>query len=253
MKTITHFFGFYKSITPLQVWKGLNSFLNAQLQSSDLWQLRQSYHGVYSLVVQKLKSLNLWTMTNVAVKDALTGLDALLSSASTNARILIGLGLVGIVTPLSACTHLLFDQNDFVEKWYHVNNFYLFMLLGPYLAGFFLTLGVFFLFPKDSKRAYILIVPMAYLIGKIGWLYFTTTNAEYWAVPHWSFFAMGACISMVIFMSAEWLMWRKFHRADSFEARQKGLYQIADDVDSDKWKSMMMETLRQKYEFSQKF
>jgi hypothetical protein len=226
---------FKRTHTPLlQLWKGLNAFLKSQLYSSELWQLDLLSRGAYSSLVQKIKTLNLWTKMLAVVKDVRTGLHALLSSATINNRIFIGLGFVGIVSPLSAC-------------------FYLFMLLGPYLAGFFLTLGVFFLFPKNVTRSYSLVIPMAYLVGKILWLYFTTSNAEYWAVPHWTFFAMGFIISMVILMSSEWLTWRKFHRADSFDARQKGLYQIADSVDAEKWKSMMMETLRQKYEFNEKF
>lgn len=244
---------FKRTYNHTTLWKGLNALLKSQLYSSELWQLDLLSRGAYSSLVQKIKTLNLWTMMLAVVRDALHGLSALTNSFTVNNRIFVGLGLVGIVSPLSACLHLLFDQNEFVENWYHVNNFYLLLLLGPYLAGFFLTLGVFFLFPKNVARSYSLVIPMAYLVGKILWLYFTTSNAEYWAVPHWTFFAMGFIISMVILMSSEWLTWRKFHRADSFEAREKGLYQIADSVDAEKWKSMMMETLRQKYEFNSKF
>lgn len=235
------------------LWKGLNDFLYAQLLCSELWSLRLLSPGVFLSHVQILSRKNLLKVATAAGRDVLHGLHALAISAVINKRILLGLGVVGVVTPLSACMYMLFDQTVQVQNWYHVNNFYLFMLLGPYLAGTFLTMGVFFLFPRESKRAYILIAPLSYLIGKILWLYLTTSNAQYWSVPHWSFFAIGACISVVLLISLDWLTWRFFHRELAFEKRFELIAANREKFGMDQIGAMFLKTWDERKNFQKQY
>lgn len=235
------------------LWKGLNDFLHAQLLCSELWPLRLLSPGVFLSHVQILSRKNLLKVATAAVRDVLHGLNALAISAVINKRILLGLGVVGVVMPLSACMYMLFDQTVQVEGWYHVNNFYLFMLLGPYLAGTCLTVGVFFLFPQNAPRSYILILPLAYLIGKILWLYLTTSNAQYWSVPHWSFFAIGASISVVLLISIDWLTWRFFHRELAFEKRFELIAANREKFGMDQIGAMFLKTWDEREKFQKQY
>lgn len=228
-------------------WKRLNALSKSLLQCSELWLLGQLWPGALTYLQRKSQ------LVAAAGRGAVTGLRALALSVSTNKRILSGAGFAGIVSPLSACMYLLFDQSEDVAGWYHVNNFYLFMLLGPYLASLFMTLGVFLLFPNFSGRAYFLLIPCAYLIGKIMWLYTTTSNAEYWSVPHWSFFAVGILTSTVLLIALDWLTWRFFHRELAFEKRLELIYNNANAFPAETVVSMFKTTMKDKKEFSKQY
>jgi hypothetical protein len=189
MKALTrnHFF----NLKPLQsLWVNL---LRAATRGSEFWYLDHSWHGM-SMLVQPIR-----VHADRVRFAGLSALQALALSSTANYRIFAGLIFVGIVTPLASCTYQLFDFKERVEGWYHLNSFHLFMLLGPYLSGLALTIGVFLLFPKGVKRAYTLLIPAGYFVGKLIWLYQTSSNEEYWMVPSFSFFAVGAVISLTIF------------------------------------------------------
>jgi hypothetical protein len=213
-----------------------------------LWQLPQ--HGVSSGLAQTIR---LWMMTAHVHKVALAGLRALMMSATSNHRIYGGLVLMGVVSPLAACVYLVFDRTSVVNDWYHLNYFHLFFLIGPHLFQFFCLVGAFLLFPQGSKRAYLLAVPIGFVLAKIIWLILVTNNAEFWQVVPSSFVLIGILISGVLLLTIDFLTWRQFHGLDSFEKREKGLYQIADDVTPEKFKSMVMETWRNKFEFHSKY
>lgn len=234
--------------TPLQ-WRRLGSLLRAAIRGSELWLLDQHWHGMY------LQAQRILAHVVRAARAFRIALRALALSATASKRIYAGLGFVGIVTPLASCFYLLFNQSVRIEGWYHLNNFYLFMLLGPYLSGLALTIGVFLLFPPNVKRAYTLIIPAAYFIGKIIWLYQTETNAEYWTVPSWPFFAVGACIAVVIFLLSDWICKRKFHGEDRFEARLDGIisHLTDEDVSAEKFRSLVRTTWRERKEFKRSF
>jgi hypothetical protein len=127
------------------------------------------------------------------------------------------------------------------------------MALGPYLSGLALTIGVFLLFPVGVKRSFTLLIPAAYFLGKIIWIYSTDNNDDFKSVPTWSYFAVGAVISITVFLLSNWLCYRRFHGEDRHEARLKGLEQIADDLPADKWKAMMLTVLRERREFKRSF
>lgn len=236
--TLNHFLTFNKPLLPLckRIGKRLLASLWGRLSL-----------GVSTLIQHAI------SRSVRAVRGLTAGLHALTISVDVNARIYVGLAFVGMVTPLAACVYLLFDKSVRIEGWYHANNFYLFMLLGPYLAGLCLCVGVFLLFPQSAKRAYTLLVPVAYFIGKIIWLYYADSNDEFWSVPEWSYFAIGLLIGFVLLISIDFLAARKFHRADSYDKRLEGIFNVADDLPADKVVSMFKTTWREKKEFSKQY
>lgn len=234
---------------PLVKWRRLGDLLRAAIRGSELWLLELHWQSVLTFISP------IRARVGKEVRAILLAYQALVLSATASKRIYVGLVFVGIVTPLASCLYLLFDINVRVEGWYHINYFILFMLLGPYLSGLALTIGVFLLFPTGVKRSFTLLIPAAYFIGKIIWLYQTESNQEYWTVPSWSFFAQGLFVSTVIFFLIEWFAHRKFHGVDSFEARVKGLGNIVDeeDITDAKFRSMFRQTFHAKENFKRQF
>jgi hypothetical protein len=213
-----------------------------------LWQLPQ--HGVYSGLAQ----IRLWKTAIVLVrKDLLAGLHALALAATANSRVYVGLGLMGVVSPLAGVAYLVFDRTAIDVEWYHLNYFHLFFLLGPYLSLLIILIGIFLLFPRGCKRAFAMVLPTGFVLAKILWLISVTSNQEFWQVVPASFVMLAMLMSAALFLMINWLTWTQFHGKDSFEKREMGIKQIAYDVDAEKFRSMVMETWRNKYYFNTKF
>lgn len=203
--------------------------------------------------VSRILSLLLNKLSVLVRKDLPAGLAALSQSATANARIFIGLALMGVVSPLSACTYMLFDRTVIDLTWYHLNYFHLFFLLGPHLFQFFCVVGAFMLFPQGSKRAYLLIAPTGFILAKIIWLYQVDSNNELWAVVPSSLILISVLISAVLLLTIDFLTWRQFHRMDAFEKRLEGLYKISKDIPNDKLGSMFKTTWREKRDFQKEY
>lgn len=179
---------------------------------------------------------------------------ALLTLSQANRRILIGVGFMGVVAPLSACLYMLFDWRvDKVAGWYHDNYFHFFLLLAPYFCLMFCLIGVWFLFPYRSKRAYALTIPAGVTMGKILWLSLVTSNTEFYSFVPASFIFYGGLISVFLFISLDWLSHRKFHREDAFKARMNKLCELADDFEDSKFKSMVKNVWREEKQFLKQY
>jgi hypothetical protein len=190
-----------------------------------------------------------------ALKEVRVGLHvlSLTTLSNLNVRIFVGLGVMGVVAPLSACFYMLFDRVDYVQDWYHVNYFHLFFLLGPHLFILSGVVGAWFLFPQGSKRAYALVVPAGYTIAKILWLIQCSSNEDFWSVVPLSFILTGVLISAFLFISLDWLAHNKFHREDAYQARMDNLVKLADEFDDVKFKSMVKTVWREKEAFQKQY
>lgn len=199
---------------------------------------------------------NRWSQTFAHAESALrAGLAALrlATTTLTNRRIFVGLGLMGVVAPLASCFYMVFDRGAYDESWYYVNHFHLFLTLAPSLFLLSCLIGAWLLFPQGSKRAYALVVPTGFTVGKILWLLQCTSNADFYSVVPLSFILIGALISAFLFMALDWLVWRKCHREDAFEARMTNLVKLADDFDDAKFKSMVKTVWREKKQFEKQY
>lgn len=240
MKTKTLLFN-----QPLQLCESTSTLSDSS--RSSFWRLA---HGHFTQSMHKLRQL-----TAPVLKGVLAGLHALamVSNNTINTRIFVGLGLMGVVAPLSACFYMLFDRVDFVQGWYHVNYFHLFFLLGPHLFLFFCLAGCFLLFPQGGKRTYMLAVPLGYNIAKIIWLTMASSNSDFWAVVPASLILIGVLISLVLFLAFGWLAQNKFHREDAFKARINKLCELADEFDDAKFKSMAKTVYREEKAFQNQY
>jgi hypothetical protein len=174
------------------------------------------------------KSLKLRTRLS-----ALTGQVAAIG-LKTNARIIIGVGLVLWLAPVADTFYTYMDKSDMVPKdvWYYRSYFYLFLCLGPYIKTVIITIGLYFLFiPNETKKSYLLIAPLAPTIGKILWLIQVTNNEEYHSVLPWMFILYGAFTALFVMLIINYLTWRHNHRKLAHIKRMNGLCQIADKSD----------------------
>jgi hypothetical protein len=247
MKTSRIFLSKYKFQTTTQ-WKTLNDSLKTLGSELVFWLSGLRLPGGFIL-------LNHLQTLVAAVKVAATGLHALILATAANKRLYVGFGFIGIVAPLVGCSYLLFDRTIVDVEWYHLNNFYLLLLLGPFITGVFICIGVYLLFPNGSKRAYALALPMGYLIGKIIWLYRIESNEEFYQIAPVNVILVGILISTVIMFLSEWLAWRWSHRIRAFACRRDSLDNIVDDEDiSDaKFRSMFRQVYRDKKEFPKQY
>jgi hypothetical protein len=241
----------YLQTTPLQ-WKRLNDYLKASgCWLVAFWSAQLSLGE--SITVSTVRTpLNQVAAVVKAVRDGLT---AQVLSLKTNRRLLVGFGFIGIMAPLVGCLHLLFDKSVMDREWYHLNNHYLLLLLGPFITGVFICIGVYHLFPNGCKRAYTLALPMGYLLGKIIWLYQIESNEEFEQIPPISIILLGVLISAVILFLNEWLAWRWAHRTRAFDSRLDGLYQIVDEesISAEKFRSMFKTVYQQKKNFPKEY
>lgn len=185
-------------------------------------------------------------------KAPFAGLSALRKSSGVNRRMYTGLVLMAVCAPIFYCTYLLFPRvghNDY--DWFHLNLFHLFFLIRFHIAGIFFLIGLYQYF-ENTKRSKILSPFLGFLVMSLILLIRAQNNDDVWNVGN--FILFGACTtgSLILFLGLDYFVWRKFHRADAFEARINGLVQVAEDLPADKWKSMMLTVLREQKEFKQK-
>jgi hypothetical protein len=240
----------FTNISNNHKWKQLNDSLKTLGSELLFWFSGLRLHGEYISII-----LSLPKILAAAVRDVLAGLHALALATTANKRLYVGFGFIGIVAPLVGCSYLLFDRTIVDVEWYHLNNFYLLLLLGPFITGVFICIGVYHLFPNGSKRAYTLALPMGYLIGKIIWLYQIESNEEFYQITPVNIILVGVLISTVIMFLSEWLTWRWSHRVRAFDCRRDSLDNIVDDEDiSDaKFRSMFRQVYREKKEFHKQY
>lgn len=163
------------------------------------------------------------------LRATFAGLNALVNSASVNGRLFSGLVIAGVMAPGAACLNLLFDRKaDLDFSWYHVNNYYLFTALGPYLSMAFLVAGLFLILPKSFKAQYWLSPFMGYPIIKVVTMYVCESNAQWNAgLFYYGWLPMTlsvVTIGLVILLGIDHFTWRKYHKHDGIVARMDGLF-----------------------------
>lgn len=218
------------------------------------WRSLLSFSEPLSLVAQSLpKSFTPKTIAR-AFKAQIAGILALVNlySAKINRRILVGLVVMYVGATLFYFSYTVFDRERHILGWYHHNYWHLFFLIRYQISQIIFLIGFYIGLPQYSiKKA---IAPyLGFLIMGMVLNITAESNDDIWDTMSLVWWLAGTAFSVALFLGLDHVAHRKYHRADSFDARQKGLYQIADSVDAEKWKSMMMETLRQKYEFNEKF
>lgn len=211
-----------------------------------LWRLPQPGVAFTLAWTKKLRLL-----IALAYKDLHAGLVALMMAVTANRRIYFGLVIMFVCAPLAYCWYAMFDRAHHIPGWYHVNYFHLFFLIRVQLGISVFLLGLYFFLPAD-KRTKLLSIPLGYFLMSIAANVMASSNEDIWRIGSVSLFAAGVCISLVLFFGLDYFTHRQFHRADAFEKRLEGIFQIADELPADKVKSMFVTTWRERKEFKAK-
>jgi hypothetical protein len=167
-----------------------------------------------------------------AVQAVLTGLAALAKTKRVNHRLVVALAFMLVVAPFAMALYQLFDQQATIiqyegqhfydrhgvrfDFWFYKNYYYLFMTLAPYITVSTVIIGAFFLFPENSMRAYLLVLPLAFLFAKIMWLLTVNSNEDFdRVVPALAFLVAAAQIAIFILFFFDWMVARKYHGFDA--------------------------------------
>jgi len=204
--------------------------------ASRLWSFFQAQRFSFmdALTMKKIQPPAFVGRVQVA---GLASMKALALSSTVNLRVYLGV-LVMAASPAAACTHMLFDRDDVIVGWYHRSLFDLFMLWGPWLFALMVVLSFFLLLPEKHKtfKLYkwslkaqltrLACYPLAFIIGKIIWLYRTTENADYWSIPNFSYLAVGLLFAYVMVRTIDYFIWKAFHAMDGLLCSLEGLHKI---------------------------
>jgi hypothetical protein len=212
------------------------------------WQSLLSFSEPLYLLVQSLqKSSILRTIAHV-FKAQLAGIVALIKSYTANKRILVGLVVMYVGAALAYFSYELFDRQHHYIGWFHHNWWHLFFLLRYQVSQIIFLVGLYIALPKESvKKA---IAPyLGFIIMGLILNVAAESNDDVWDTMDLTIWFACAALSIAIFIILDFLTHRRFHQKDSFEAREKGLEQIAYDVDAEKFRSMVLEVWKKKREF----
>jgi hypothetical protein len=170
-----------------------------------------------------------------ALREILAILHALACSATVNMRIYAGLVMVWVLAPLASCIYQLYNPTaDMDPGWYHINGYYFFHALGPYISLFIGLVGLYFVFPP-SRRTFLISVPtIGWAIAKIIKIILCTSNDDWHANISIPVFIAGVCSSMVLLISVDWFAWRKYHKFDGNMCRLEGLVSISSMPEKEK-------------------
>lgn len=204
----------------------ISTLTNSKCEKSFFLQLPRRSRSLWQSLAQKSSQY----IASVAPAALSRGLRAVRMARKVNSRLYLALVLMLVAAPLVSICYQLFDQyativlyegQHFFDRngvrwdfWFYKNYFYLFLSLAPWLTASVFVVGVFFLFPEGSTRAYFLAIPLAYLLAKIGWLITVESDAAFWAIVPKFFFLVAAQIAFLLLFTFDYLMARKFHVFD---------------------------------------
>lgn len=170
-----------------------------------------------------------------AARAVTTGLLAISKTLRVNQRLYVAVILMLVLAPIVSVSYQLFDRHAVVvlypgqhfydnhgvrwDFWYHKNYFFFFMAAGPFLTLALFCVGVFFLFPEGSKRAYFLAIPASWSIAKVLWFCTVNSNDEFYQVVPMSLLLISALVVILAFFTFDWLMARKYHGIDGHARR----------------------------------
>lgn len=156
-----------------------------------------------------------------------------------------------VVAPVTSAVYHLFDYRIADQSWFYLNYYFLFFSLCPHLSMVAIYTGLFFLFPRHSKRAYFIAVPLTLTIAKILWLITVTTNAEFHQVVPLDFYAIGLVMAALWLFASNYLADLRYHKFDGIVARILGLARL--DMDPMKKAELLEEQIHKLRDFHRQY
>jgi hypothetical protein len=207
----------------------------SQLLSLEVWWhvLSDALQMIQQKIGQSLRNVKnrkFFTMILARVAQVDAALKVIVSTRTVNARLLAGLVLVGIITPIADIFYTFLPEGRVPQaEWYYESYYWLFLCLGPYIQILTGLIGVYLImFPSWNRKAYLFIAPLGFALTKIVWLWNVDSHEEFLQVPPVAYFIYTFCFTGLVMVLSDYLAWRKYHRADAHERRMDGLCQIAD-------------------------
>lgn len=181
-----------------------------------------SLHVAYSLLSKPI--IHVFQVIRLGINVWVTAANELLASK----RYTSGIVFLLVITPLSSVFYQVFDPEVLNRGWYYVNLYFLFCTLSPYLMLFFASIGVFLLFPVKCKTSYLATVfPAGYAITKLIYLtFFVESNEQFHQSASWMLYGAGLLTAIGFLLSADYLLYRKYHLKDGIECRRVGIMKM---------------------------
>lgn len=253
----------------LHKWKNLNEFLvKLGLALSSYWLAAPSLMVCYFGAAWSKMNLFLRTIRAHVVRVqpvTRASMHLPVRSGIVNNRVYVGLVLVIIVAPLSACIHMLPNMKEVVsEEWFYKCWYNLYLVLGPYFFCLCIVIAAFLWIPPSAHRIKFtkkdlsfqltraLCIPFGYIIGKIVWLICCDNNEDFERLGHPLFFLGGIIIGYITFLFLEYLVWKQEHVMNALCDSLEGLYKIQ-DLDCNTRESMAAPYWKELRQFNSKY
>lgn len=216
-------------------------------------ELKQSYSFWQSLSVSLQRSLSgsIHQFVNRVIPD---GLGASVQEVVSNQRHIAGIIFLLVVAPLASIMYQVCDPAVRVEGWYYVNNYYFIYTISNYLMLAFASVGIFLLFPVKCKTSYMAMIwPFGYGISNIiYYTFFVQSNEQFHQPASFILFLLGVSAAAGLLLSADYLLYRRYHLKDGTIARMKGIIAAPGISAADKMRlledqSLELENFNQRY------
>lgn len=185
---------------------------------------KQSYSSWQSLSVllQRLRSGMIHRFASQVILDSLT---VSLEEVVSNRRYTVGIIFLLVIAPLASIFYQVCDPSVKVEGWFYLNNYYFLYTLSNYFMLAFASVGTFLLFPIKCKTSYLATVwPFGYAIEKLIYYgFFVDSNEQFHQATPWIFLLAGLLSAIGLLMSADYLLYRKYHLKAGTIARMRGI------------------------------
>jgi hypothetical protein len=227
-------------------WSRLSSSV-ASLMSGTLESLRQAAKPREndSKLIKLQRAILSRLLVHAGLAGAVTNVKAVVLAF---ARFSFGLLIILVLVPVVDFFYTRFDINDKVatpDVWYYESWYWLWLTLGPYMAGIVRMIGIYFcLVQKSTIKSYVLAFCVMYDFGKILWLLQVKNHDEYNLIVPSDFVVYGFLCGVFLVLMLNLLSFWLFHRLHAFWKRLQGIAQIADKAPSEIVVKSFVETMQ---------
>jgi hypothetical protein len=186
-----------------------------------------------------------------AYREVRAGMNALVKSciATINRRVVCGLLIMLVGTPLAYCIYGFFERGGSrVPDWYHVNFWHFFFFLRFQISQVVFLTGLY-IYMMESQKIKVLAIYHGFMLMALFQNVVAESNEDIWRGINWYLFGAFAVLCLTFYFMLDWLAKRKFHGEDRYIAREQGLLQVAFAMPAEQFRDNMVKNLNEKYEF----
>jgi hypothetical protein len=167
----------------------------------------------------------------------------------TNKRLRLGF-MIGVVAVPSWMSHLFFDIDARIDGFYYVNYVFYFNTIRGYLAFFFITTGFFVAMPQKWALRWWLVPVAIFCASEV----YRVSQFDFWKdfytdYPSWQMFLVFGLSVPALYVSINYMLYRKYHLKDGTSARLIGVVKCPGISVEEKMK-MMEKLVEESEEFN---